>query len=169
MGSEMCIRDRGYDPYISENLFSADEIALTDLDTLTRESDFITLHVPMLDSTRNLFDLERMQMMKPTARIINVARGGIINEDDLAIAIKDGVIAGAAVDVFVKEPIEKDHPLVNLENVLLTPHLGASTNEAKEGVSIAICEMVRDYLVNHKLSSALNLSLIHISEPTRPY
>ncbi|GIS72324.1 MAG: hypothetical protein CM1200mP10_19010 [Candidatus Neomarinimicrobiota bacterium] len=63
-----------------------------------------------------------------------MARGGIINENDLATAIKDGVIAGAAVDVFVKEPIEKDHPLVNLENVLLTPHLGASTNEAKEGV-----------------------------------
>ena len=153
------MRIMGYDPYITENLFSADEIVLTDLDTLTRESDFITLHVPMLDSTRNLFDLERIQMMKPTARIINVARGGIINENDLATAIKDGVIAGAAVDVFVKEPIEKDHPLVNLENVLLTPHLGASTNEAKEGVSIAICEMVRDYLVNQKLSSALNIPI----------
>jgi D-3-phosphoglycerate dehydrogenase len=113
----------------------------------------------MLDSTRNLFDLERLQKMKPTARIINVARGGIINENDLATAIQDGVIAGAAVDVFVDEPINKDHPLVNLENVLLTPHLGASTKEAKEGVSVTICEMVRDYLVNNKLSSALNIPI----------
>ena len=153
------MRILGYDPYITENLFSVDEIALTDLDRLTRESDFITLHVPMLDSTHNLFDLKRIQMMKPTARIINVARGGIINETDLATAIKDGVIAGAAVDVFVKEPIDKDHPLVNLENVLLTPHLGASTNEAKESVSTTICEMIRDYLMNHTLSSALNIPI----------
>ena len=157
------MRILGYDPYITENLFSADEITLTDLDTLTRESDFITLHVPMLDSTRNLFDLERLQKMKPTARIINVARGGIINENDLAAAIQDGVIAGAAVDVFVNEPINKDHPLVNLKNVLLTPHLGASTKEAKEGVSVTICEMVSDYLVNYKLSSALNIPISDIT------
>ena len=117
----------------------------------------------MLDSTRNLFDLERLQKMKPTARIINVARGGIINENDLATAIQDGLIAGAAVDVFVDEPIDKDHPLVNLENVLLTPHLGASTKEAKESVSVTICEIVSDYLMKNKLSSAINIPISDIT------
>ena len=149
----------GYDPYITDNVFNTDDVKLTDLDTLTKESDFITLHVPKLDSTSNLFDLDRIKMMKSTAMIINVARGGIINEEDLAIAVEENLIAGAAIDVFVKEPIEKDHPFINIDNILITPHLGASTKEAKEGVSVTICELVRDYLVNNKLSSALNIPI----------
>ncbi|MFL3028158.1 MAG: NAD(P)-dependent oxidoreductase, partial [Candidatus Neomarinimicrobiota bacterium] len=136
-----------------------DEVKLTDLDTLTRQSDFITVHVPKLESTDNLFDLERIKMMKSTAMLINVARGGIINEDDLALAVKQGIIAGAAIDVFVKEPIEKDHPFTSIDNILMTPHLGASTKEAKEGVSVTICELVRDYIIDNKLSSALNIPI----------
>lgn len=149
----------GCDPYITDNIFSSDDVRLTDLDTLTKESDFISVHVPKLDSTNNLFDLERIKLMKSTSMIINVARGGIINEQDLAFAVKEGIIAGAAVDVFVNEPIEKDHPLINIDNILITPHLGASTKEAKEGVSVTICELVRDYLINNKLSSALNIPI----------
>ena len=149
----------GYDPYITDNVFSTGDVKLTDLDTLTKESDFITLHVPKLDSTNNLFDLERIKMMKSSAMIINVARGGIINEEDLAVAVKEGIIAGAAIDVFVQEPIEKDHPFIQIDNILMTPHLGASTKEAKEGVSVTICELVRDYLINNKLSSALNIPI----------
>ena len=149
----------GYDPYIADNIFSQDEVKLTDLDTLTRQSDFITVHVPKLESTDNLFDLERIKMMKSTAMLINVARGGIINEDDLALAVKQGIIAGAAIDVFVNEPIEKDHPFTSIDNILMTPHLGASTREAKEGVSVTICELVRDYIIDNKLSSALNIPI----------
>jgi len=91
--------------------------------------------------------------------IINVARGGIINEEDLAVAVKEGIIAGAAIDVFVQEPIKKDHPFTNIDNILITPHLGASTKEAKEGVSVTICELVRDYIIDNKLSSALNIPI----------
>ena len=149
----------GYDPYIPDNVFSKGDVELTDLDTLTKESDFITVHVPKLDSTNNLFDLERIKMMKSSAMIINVARGGIINEEDLAVAVKEGIIAGAAIDVFVQEPIEKDHPFIHIDNILMTPHLGASTKAAKEGVSVTICELVRDYLINNKLSSALNIPI----------
>jgi len=149
----------GHDPYITDNVFNSGDITLTDLDTLTKESDFITLHVPKLDSTNNMFDLERIKMMKSTAMIINVARGGIINEEDLAVAVKEGIIVGAAIDVFVQEPIEKDHPFTKIDNILMTPHLGASTKEAKEGVSVTICELVRDYIINNKLSSALNIPI----------
>ena len=106
----------GFDPYIKDNLFSPDDITLTDLDTLTKESDFITLHVPKLDSTNNLFDLKRLKMMKSTAMIINVARGGIINEEDLSIAVKERIISGAAIDVFVDEPIDTNHPFINIDN-----------------------------------------------------
>ena len=117
------------------------------------------MHVPKLDSTNNLFDLKRLKMMKSTAMIINVARGGIINEEDLSIAVKERIISGAAIDVFVDEPIDTNHPFINIDNILMTPHLGASTKEAKEGVSVTICELVRDYLLNNKLSSALNIPI----------
>lgn len=147
----------GYDPYLRADMFHENEVTLVDLDQLTRESDIITVHVPLLDSTRDLFDLARLKMMKSTARIVNVARGGIINENDLATALREGIIAGAAVDVFTREPIPEDHPLLNAPNCILTPHLGASTREAKEGVSVAICEQVRDYLQNQTLTNALNL------------
>ena len=95
--------------------------------------------------------------MKPTARIINVARGGIINEADLAKVLNDSTIAGAAVDVFSTEPLEDSNPLLSAKNILLSPHLGASTSEAKEGVSKLICEQVRDYLNDGKLSNVLNM------------
>ena len=97
--------------------------------------------------------------MKPTARIVNVARGGIINEEDLYRILTDEKIAGAAIDVFSSEPIDESNPLLKAPNIVLTPHLGASTEEAKEGVSIAVCEQVRDYLVYNKLANALNMPI----------
>jgi len=153
----------GYDPYIDQRLFNPDEVLVTDLDRVTVESDFITLHVPLLDATRGLFDAERLGQMKPTAKIINVARGGIINESALASALKNGVISGAAIDVYSKEPIDGNHPLVGIPTCILTPHLGASTREAKEGVSIAVCEQIRDYLLHQKLTNALNLPVSDMS------
>ncbi len=161
----------GYDPYINQEMFNPDEVCVTDIDTLTKESDIIALHVPLVDGTRDLFNTERFALMKSTSRIVNVARGGVINEEDLAIALKEGVIAGAAIDVFVDEPISSDHPLVGINNCILTPHLGASTAEAKEGVSIAVCEQIRDYLENQKLTNALNLPISNMSVlgELRPY
>ena len=152
-----------YDPFINKELITNDEITITDLDSLTKSSDYITLHIPLNDKTRDLFDYDRLKLMKPSARLINVARGGIINENDLAKALKENSIAGAAIDVFETEPIDKGHPLLGIPNVLLSPPLGASTNEAKEGVSRSICEQVRDYLLHNRLSNALNIPISNLA------
>jgi len=149
----------GYDPYFTQEHFNPDQIKMVDLDTLTRKSDFITLHVPLVDETKNLFNLDKFKLMKNSARIINVARGGIVNEKDLAEALNKNLIAGAAIDVFENEPIGSDHPLLNITNCVLTPHLGASTEEAKEGVSGAVCRQVRDYLLKGKMTNALNMPI----------
>ena len=147
----------GYDPYVTEDQFQLDELEIVDLDTLVEKADYITLHVPITDYTRNLFDYEMLCKMKPSARIVNVARGGIINELDLVRALKDEMISGAAIDVFETEPLDKNSPLIKAPKVVLTPHLGASTSEAKEGVSVTICEQVRDYLLDENLTNAINI------------
>ena len=108
---------------------------------------------------RDRFNYEQLTKMKSNARIVNVARGGIINEVDLAKVLNEGKIAGAAIDVFTSEPLEDKNPLLKANNILLTPHLGASTEEAKEGVSLAICEQVRDYIINEKLNNAINMPM----------
>jgi D-3-phosphoglycerate dehydrogenase len=154
----------GYDPFVSQDMFNKDEISIVDLDTLTQSADYITLHVPLTEQTKDLFDYERLCAMKPSSRIINVARGGIINEEDLAKAVQEGKIAGAAIDVFTSEPIDGDHPLVGIQNIVLSPHLGASTTEAKEGVSRAVCEQVRDYLLHGKMTNALNMPISNMSK-----
>ena len=147
----------GYDPFVNKEMFKDGEIEIVDLDRLTEQSDFISIHVPLNSDTTNLFDYKRLKKMKQTARIINVSRGGIINEKDLSRALRDGVISGAAIDVFTKEPIEKSNPLIDSPNILLTPHLGASTEEAKEGVSISICQQLKSYLIDEKLENAINI------------
>ena len=149
----------GYDPYMNEDKFNPEEIKIVDLDNLTKNADYITVHVPLNDSTRDLFNYEQLIKMKVNARIVNVARGGIINEVDLARVLNEGKIAGAAIDVFTSEPLENNNPLLKANNILLTPHLGASTQEAKEGVSLAICEQVRDYIINEKLNNAINMPI----------
>ena len=137
IGLEMKIM--GYDPFVNQDVFDQETVTLVDLDTLTQESDYITLHMPLLDSTKNLFNAERIAAMKSSARIINVARGGIIDEADLVQALNNDIIAGAAIDVFESEPLDMNSPLIKAKNILLTPHLGASTHEASEGVSFGIC------------------------------
>lgn len=149
----------GYDPYMNKDKFNPDEIKIVDLDKLTKNADYITVHVPLNDSTRDLFNYEQLIKMKANARIVNVARGGIINEVDLARVLNEGKIAGAAIDVFTSEPLEDKNPLLKANNILLTPHLGASTEEAKEGVSLAICEQVRDFIIDEKLNNAINMPI----------
>jgi len=153
------MRIYGYDPYISQDQFDEKEVKIVTLDELTEMSDYITIHVPINESTKNLFNYARLTKMKKTSRIINVARGGIINENDLALALNEELISGAAIDVFVNEPIDEENPLLKAKNILLTPHLGASTFEAKEGVSISICNQIINYFEEGKLSNALNLPI----------
>jgi len=150
----------GFDPYVNQELFDSKEVEIVSLDDLTKRSDYVTIHVPKNKSTENLFDLNRLRMMKETSRIVNVARGGIINEDDLAISLNEGLIAGAAIDVFEKEPLDIKSNLLKAENILLTPHLGASTFEAKEGVSLSICNQLIDYFNENKLKNAINIPIV---------
>tara|TARA_B110000014_G_scaffold264129_1_gene263539 strand:- start:2356 stop:3960 length:1605 start_codon:yes stop_codon:yes gene_type:complete len=161
----------GYDPYVNQELFNNDNIKIVDIDELTKNSDIITLHVPLNDSTKNLFNLKRIKMMKKTSKIINVARGGIINELDLATALNNDIISGAGIDVFSNEPLSSENPLASAKNVLLTPHLGASTHEAKEGVSLSICQQTIDFLETSKLNNAINVPIsdMTILKEIQPY
>ena len=154
----------GYDPFVNQEMFDKEKILITDLNTLVEESDYISIHVPLNKETKNLFNYDLLAKMKKSAFLINVARGGIINEFDLSKALNDGEISGAAIDVFKTEPIEKNNPLLDAKNILLTPHLGASTKEAKEGVSIEICKQVCEYLANDKLLNAVNTPISDLSK-----
>ena len=154
----------GYDPFVNQDVLDPEVVTLVDLDTLTSDSDYITLHLPLLDSTKNLFNKDRLTAMKPSARLINVARGGIIDEPDLADALNNDVIAGAAIDVFETEPLDADNPLIKAKNVLLTPHLGASTFEASEGVSFGICRQIKDFILDEKLSNPINMPITDMAQ-----
>src|SRR5512138_997712 len=127
-----------YDPFITREKAESLGVELVELDDLLSRSDFITIHVPKTKDTANLIGREAFARMKKGVRIVNCARGGIVNEADLVEAIKEGKVAGAALDVFEQEPLPAGSPLLGLDEVVLTPHLGASTTEAQENVSTAI-------------------------------
>ena len=146
-----------YDPYISEEAAEKMGVEVVDLDELYQRSDFISVHVPKTDETKNLIDSEAFKKMKKGVRLINCARGGIVNEADMSEALKKGLVAGAAFDVFSSEPPDKDNPLLEQDNVILTPHLGASTGEAQVNVAIAVASQIADYLVNGTITNALNV------------
>jgi len=152
-----------YDPFLSAE--KADQLGVhkVELDELFARADFITLHVPLTDKTRNVISAEAIAKMKPGVRIINCARGGLVDEAALAEAIKAGKVAGAAFDVFAEEPATNS-PLFGLPNVVCTPHLGASTNEAQENVALQVAEQMSDYLVNGAVSNALNMPSITAEE-----
>ncbi|MFM9160470.1 MAG: NAD(P)-dependent oxidoreductase, partial [Dolichospermum sp.] len=120
---------------------------LVELNLLFQQADYITLHIPKTSETANLINAKTLALMKPTTRIINCARGGIIDEAALAVAIKEGTIAGAALDVFDSEPLGESDLLGLGKNVILTPHLGASTAEAQVNVAIDVAEQIRDVLL----------------------
>jgi D-3-phosphoglycerate dehydrogenase / 2-oxoglutarate reductase len=160
----------GYDPYLSKEVAEKKGVDLVSMDELLAKSDFITFHTPLNDETRNLVDKKSFQRMKKGVILINCARGGIINEKDLYDAIKEGKVAGAALDVFEKEPVI-DNPLVGLDEVICTPHLGASTGEAQENVSIAIAQQVVDFLTTGEARNAVNIPMVSpdILPFLRPY
>jgi D-3-phosphoglycerate dehydrogenase len=130
-----------YDPYLPPARTPAG-VRLVDLDDGLRIADFVSIHVPLVDATANLIDARRLALMKPTARLVHAARGGIVDEGALCDALDAGRLAGAALDVFVEEPLPADHRLRRTKNIVLTPHLGASTVEAKKSVSLDVARQV---------------------------
>lgn len=167
----MGMRLLAYDPFISSERAEQLGCRLVDLDLLFREADYITLHLPKTPETTHLVNERTLELMKPTARIINCARGGIIDETALADAIRAGKIAGAALDVYEDEPLG-DSPLRELgRSVVLTPHLGASTEEAQINVAIDVAEQIRDVLLGLPARSAVNIPGLkaEVLEQLRPY
>lgn len=160
-----------FDPFISKERASQLGCTLVDLDILFSESDYITLHVPKTNETANLINAESLSKMKPNVRIINCARGGIIDEDALAEAIASGQIAGAALDVFSSEPLGESKLRALGNKVILTPHLGASTAEAQVNVAIDVAEQIRDVLLGLPARSAVNIPGLNpdVMEKLRPY
>jgi D-3-phosphoglycerate dehydrogenase / 2-oxoglutarate reductase len=155
-----------YDPFLSPERALAIGVEKVELEDIFRRGDFITLHTPLTDKTRNIIDARAIAMMRKGVRIINCARGGLIVEDALYEALKSGHVAGAALDVFAEEPANA-HKLFGLENVVATPHLGAATSEAQENVALQIAEQMSDYLLSGAVSNALNMPSISADEAPR--
>jgi D-3-phosphoglycerate dehydrogenase len=145
----------GYDPFVSSDYARNLAVELVTLEQLTKESDFITLHLPLTSQTKMLIGAKELSKMKPTVRIINCARGGLIDEEALLKAVKAGKVAGAAVDVFVKEPVT-DSVLFQNEKIIVTPHLGASTTEAQASVALEVAEQVMAILKGQPAKYAVN-------------
>ena len=152
-----------YDPFLSEERAKAMGVQKVELDDLLARADFITLHVPLTDKTRNILSAESIAKTRKGVRIINCARGGLVDEAALAEAIRSGHVAGAGFDVFEVEPAT-DSPLFNLPGVVVTPHLGASTTEAQENVAIQVAEQMSDYLLTGAVQNALNMPSVTAEE-----
>ncbi|MEO0392360.1 MAG: phosphoglycerate dehydrogenase [Pseudomonadota bacterium] len=159
-----------YDPFLSEERAIDLGVEKVELDELLARADFITLHVPVTDQTRNIIDAKALDKMKKGVRIINCARGGLIDEVALKAALEAGHVAGVALDVFLEEPA-KDNPLFGMDNVVCTPHLGASTGEAQENVALQVAEQMSDYLLDGAIVNALNMPSVSAEDAKRlgPY
>ncbi|MBK1634990.1 phosphoglycerate dehydrogenase [Rhodovulum adriaticum] len=152
-----------YDPFLSEERADKLGVHKVELDELLPRADFITLHVPMTEKTANILSSENLKKTKKGVRIVNCARGGLVDEAALAELLKEGHVAGAAFDVFAEEPA-KENPLFNLPNVVCTPHLGASTTEAQENVALQVAEQMSDYLLTGAVTNAINMPSITAEE-----
>jgi D-3-phosphoglycerate dehydrogenase len=128
------------------------------LDEVLEQADFISIHVPLTDETRGICGADALRRMKPTAFVVNASRGGVVDEAALAAALHGGEIAGAGLDVYESEPLADDSPLRSAPNLVLTPHLGASTNEAQVGVATEVAEKIRNLLTTGDVSEAINAS-----------
>ncbi|SHH54711.1 phosphoglycerate dehydrogenase [Marivita hallyeonensis] len=170
IGGIVCDRARGlkmkvvaYDPFLGEEKAKQMQVEKVDLDDLLKRADFITLHVPLTDQTKNILSRENLEKTKKGVRIINCARGGLVDEEALADLLKSGHVAGAAFDVFSEEPAT-DNPLFNLPNVVCTPHLGAATTEAQENVALQVAEQMANYLLTGAVENALNMPSVTAEE-----
>ncbi|MBD8584870.1 phosphoglycerate dehydrogenase [Frigoribacterium sp. CFBP 8766] len=156
-----------YDPYVTPARAQQLGVTLLSLDELLATADFVTIHMPKTAETTGMIGLDQMKAMKPTAFVVNVARGGLIDEDDLYTALTTGEIAGAGLDVFVSEP-PVDQKLLGLENVVVTPHLGASTDEAQEKAGVSVARSVRLALGGELVPDAVNVAGGVIDPYVRP-
>ena len=160
----------GYDPFLSDERAKEIGIEKVELDELFARADFITLHTPLTDSTRNIINAEAIAKMKDGVRIINCARGGLVDEDAIKVALDSGKVAGAAFDVFAQEPA-KENVLFGNENVIATPHLGASTTEAQVNVAVQVAEQISDFLLDGAVTNALNMPSVSAEDAPKlaPY
>lgn len=170
-GLGLKMRVVAYDPFISADVARRLGVELVSLDDLYARADFITIHVPLLPETRGLVGAAAFAKMKKGVRLINCARGGIVDEDALAAAIESKTVVGAALDVFAEEPPSPDHPLLKLDQVICTPHLGAATDEAQVNVARAIAEQVVQFLSGGVIRDAVNVPSIspELLEVLSPY
>ncbi len=164
LGLEM--RVIAYDPYLSPERAAELGVEKVTLDQLLRRADFITLHTPLTDKTRNIIDADAIARMRNGVRIVNCARGGLVDEHALRAALDSGEVAGAAIDVFSEEPA-RDNVLFGAANVICTPHLGAATTEAQENVAVQIAEQMADYLTTGAVRNAVNMPSISAEEAPR--
>lgn len=167
VGYEVCKRAQAfgmkviaYDPFAAKETATKLGIQLAKLAEVIKEADYLTVHTPKNDETTHMISTKEFEYMKDGVRIINCARGGIIDEAALAEALKSGKVAGAALDVYEQEPPDPDNPLLKMENVVATPHLGASTEEAQENVGVQVAHQVLDFLVKKKVVNAINFPSI---------
>jgi D-3-phosphoglycerate dehydrogenase / 2-oxoglutarate reductase len=150
----------GFDPYLSDEAFNKSGIIKVDLPTLYAQADFISLHTVINAETRGLINAASIAQMKDGVRILNAARGALINDADLAAALKSGKVAGAGLDVFEPEPPAADNPLIGLPNVIHTPHLAASTSDAQIVVALEAAELVRDFLLKNEIQNVCNPTVL---------
>ncbi|HEX8707559.1 MAG TPA: phosphoglycerate dehydrogenase [Pyrinomonadaceae bacterium] len=153
-----------FDPFVAPDQARDLELEIAPLEEVCARADFLTVHTPLTAETRGIVGPRAFARMKPGVRIVNCARGGLVDERALYNAIKEGIVAGAALDVFEQEPPPTDHPLLALEEVIATPHLGASTTEAQEGVALTVAEQMRDYLLTGALRGAVNVPALGARE-----
>lgn len=161
----------GYDPFLTEERADKLGIKLCTVEEICREADFITVHTPLTNETRHMISTPQFAVMKKGVRIINCARGGIVEETALIKAIDDGIVAGAAFDVYEEEPPKADHPFLNHPKVIVTPHLGASTVEAQENVAVDVSEQVLHILRGEPFKNAVNMPYVapSVLKKLQPY
>ena len=153
-----------FDPFVAPEQVRDAEIELAPLEEVCARADFLTVHTPLTPETRGIVGAKEFAQMKPGVYVINCARGGLVDERALHAAIKEGRVAGAALDVFEQEPPAADHPLLALEEVIATPHLGASTREAQEGVAVIVAEQMRDFFQTGAVRGAVNAPAVGAAE-----
>ncbi|GIO30835.1 MULTISPECIES: phosphoglycerate dehydrogenase [Paenibacillus] len=178
IGSEVAKRAKAFgmnilafDPFLTQERAEKMEVKLASVDDIVRNADFMTVHTPLTPDTRHMISRPQFEVMKKGMRIVNCARGGIIDELALVEAIDEGIVAGAAFDVFESEPPQKDHPFLSHPKIIVTPHLGASTVEAQENVAIDVSEEVLHILRNEPFKNAVNMPPVAASVMSRlqPY
>lgn len=163
IGGEVAVRCKAfgmgvviYDPYLSAERAAELGAELVDLEGVLQRADFISIHVPLTEETRGICGADLLSRVKPTAYVVNASRGGVVDEHALAMALHSGQIAGAALDVYEEEPLPDDSPLRDAPNLVLTPHLGASTHEAQIGVATEVAEKIKDLFATGDVSGAIN-------------